>query len=109
TRARLRAEYDARLSAVVGEVEALLAQYAQISAQLERLRQELPAARTAARQAAAALHAGTIDERAFADLAANRLAREQEFTSLQTAALDRQIALQTLTGDGLPTITGTPQ
>lgn len=110
TRAQLRAEYDARLAAVSGEVEGLLAQYAQISTQLDRVRREIPAARDAANRAATALHAGTIEERAFADLVANRLAKEQELMSLQTAALDRQIALQTLTGEGLPTVsTGAAQ
>lgn len=104
TRAQLRAIYDARLSAVVGEVEGLLAQQAQIAKQLERVRAELPAARQAAGHAAAALDAGAIDERAYVDLVVNRFAKEQEFMTLQTAAIDRQIALQTLTGQGLPTM-----
>ncbi|MDE1918525.1 MAG: TolC family protein [Sphingomonadales bacterium] len=104
TRAQLRAIYDARLSAVVGEVEGLLAQQAQITAQLERVRAELPAAREAAGHAAAALSAGAMDERAYVDFVVNRFAKEQEFMTLQTAAIDRQIALQTLTGEGLPTV-----
>lgn len=104
TRAQLHAEYGARLSAVMAEVGGLLDQYAQLAAQLERVRAELPAARDAARRAGGALRAGLLDERGFADLVINRLAKEQDVITLQTALLDRQIALQTLTGEGLPPV-----
>jgi outer membrane protein TolC len=104
TRAQLRATYDARLSAVTGEVGALLAQYRQLAAQLERTQRDMPAARAAAAHADQALGAGALDARAHADLLANRLAKEQDIMTLRTALIDRQIALETLTGAGLPII-----
>ncbi|TCM37973.1 outer membrane protein TolC [Novosphingobium sp. ST904] len=103
TRARLHAEYAARLSATVGEVGALLAETEQLAAQLENVRRDLPAARMAAERARTAFSASNLDERAYLDLAANRFAKEQEAMTLEAALLDRKIAILTLTGAGLPT------
>ena len=45
-----------------------------------------------------------IDERGYVDLVSNRFTKEQELMTLELALLDRQIAVQTLVGDGLPTV-----
>lgn len=103
TRAQLHAEYAARLSAVHGEVAALLAETEQLSAQLAVARRDLPAAQAAADNARAAFAAARLDERGYVDLVSNRFAKEQEIMTLENALLDRQIAIETLVGAGLPT------
>lgn len=104
TRAQLHAEYAARLAATTGEVGALLGQAEQLSAQLDRARRALPGARLAAERAAAAFGASNLDERGYVDLVSSHFAREQEIMTLELALLDRQIAIQTLVGGGLPTV-----
>lgn len=104
TRAQLHADYAARLAAATGTVGALLQEYEQLAAQLAIARRDLPAARTAAARAQAAFGASNIDERGYVDLVSNRFAKEEEIMTLELALFDRQIAIQTLVGDGLPTI-----
>ena len=102
TRAQLHAEYEARLAATSGEVEAMLSEAEQLAAQLEIARRDLPAARLAAARASAAFGASNLDERGYVDLVSNRVSKEQEIMTLELALLDRQIAIQTLVGAGLP-------
>jgi outer membrane protein TolC len=104
TRAQLHEDYSARLAAATGSVGALLREYEQLAAQLAVARRDLPAARIAAARAQAAFGASNIDERGYVDLVSNRFTKEQEIMTLELALLDRQIAIQTLVGDGLPTI-----
>jgi outer membrane protein TolC len=108
TRAQLNAEYGARLASVVGHVGALLTEMDQISAQLAIARRDLPAARLAAERASAAFGASNLDERSYVDLLTNRFTKEQEVMTLELGLLDRQVALQTLTGADLPTIDTLP-
>ncbi|MCY1171958.1 hypothetical protein D9M73_120840 [compost metagenome] len=108
TRAQLHADYAARLASTIGTVGALLREMEQLSAQLAEARRDLPAARLAAERAQAAFGASNLDERGYVDLVSNRFAKEQDIMTLELALLDRQIALQTLVGDGLPAVeTGT--
>ena len=65
-------------------------------------RHDLPAARLAAERAQAAFGASNLDERGYVDLVSNRFTKEQEIMTLELALLDRQIAIQTLIGSGLP-------
>ncbi|HCW62600.1 MAG: transporter [Sphingobium sp.] len=104
TRAQLHADYDARLSAAIGTIGSLLREYEQLSAQLEVARRDLPNARAAAARAQAAFGASNLDERGYVDLVLNRFTKEQEIMTLELALLDRQIAIQTLVGAGLPTV-----
>ncbi|MDG6754523.1 TolC family protein, partial [Staphylococcus aureus] len=104
TRAQLHAEYSARLASAEGTVGALLREYEQFATQLAVARRDLPAAQLAASRAQAAFGASNIDERGFVDLVSNRFAKEQEIMTLELALLDRQIAIQTLIGAGLPTV-----
>ncbi|WP_277978941.1 TolC family protein [Sphingomonas phyllosphaerae] len=104
TRAQLHADYAARIAGTTGTVGALLREYEQLAAQLAVARRDLPAARIAAARAQAAFGAANIDERGYVDLVSNRFAKEEEIMTLELALFDRQIALQTLVGDGLPTI-----
>lgn len=102
TRAQLRAEYAARLTNATGEVGALLGEMAQLQRQLDLIERDLPAAHLAASRAAAAFGAAALDERAYVDLITNRFTKEQELATLRLALLDRQVAVSTLLGLGLP-------
>ena len=102
TRAQLRAEYAARLTNATGEIGALLDEMAQLQRQLDLVERDLPAARLAASRAAAAFGAAALDERAYVDLITNRFTKEQELATLRLALLDRQVAVSTLLGLGLP-------
>ena len=102
TREQLHADYSARLAATMGTVEAMLSEAEQLSAQLMTARHDLPAARLAAERAQAAFGASNLDERGYVDLVSNRFTKEQEIMTLELALLDREIAIQTLVGSGLP-------
>lgn len=102
TREQLHADYSARLAATMGTVEAMLSEAEQLSAQLMTARHDLPAARLAAERAQAAFGASNLDERGYVNLVSNRFTKEQEIMTLELALLDRQIAIQTLIGSGLP-------
>lgn len=108
TRAQLHADYSARLAAAIGQVGATLSEMEQLSEQLAIVRRDLPAARLAAERAANAFGASNLDERSYVDLMTNRYTKEQEVVTLELALLDRQVALHTLIGTGLPTIDTLP-
>ena len=108
TRAQLHADYSARLAAAIGQVGAMLAEMEQLSQHLALVRRDLPAARLAAGRAANAFGASNLDERSYVDLVTNRYTKEQEIVNLELALLDRQVALQTLLGLGLPTVDTLP-
>ena len=108
TRIQLHNEYSARLAAVTGEIGATLAEMAQLGQQLAVVRRDLPAAQLAASRAATAFGASNLDERSYVDLLVNRFTKEQEIAVLELALLDRQVALQTLVGAGLPAIETLP-
>jgi outer membrane protein TolC len=108
TRAQLQAEYAARLAITRGEVEAALTEMAQLSRQLAVARTDLPQARLAADRAEAARGRSAIDEAAYVDLIATRFTKEQDVMTLELALRDKQVALQTLVGAGLPQVETLP-
>lgn len=108
TRAQLNAEYSARLAATTGEVGSMLSEIEQLRAQLATVRRDLPAVRLAAERASVAFARSAIDERSYVDLITARFTKEQEVLTLERTLLDRQIAVETLLGSGLPTIDGLP-
>ncbi|USI72528.1 TolC family protein [Sphingomonas morindae] len=108
TRAQLRSEYAARLATTAGEVGAALAEMTQLGEQLAQARRDLPEARIAAQRAEAARSVSAIDEVAFVDLIATRFTKEQEVMALELALQDRQVAVQTLIGAGLPAVETLP-
>ncbi len=108
TREQLHEDYTARLGIAIGEVGATLAEMEQLQARLSTVRRDLPAARLAAQRASNAFGATLLDERSFVELVTNRYTKEQEIMTLELALLDRQVALQTLLGAGLPTIDTLP-
>jgi outer membrane protein TolC len=102
TRARLRAEYQARLDAAQTEIERIVLG---LPAQTERLRQVdaglrflVPAAEAARR----AFRADAIDVLTYTSLQAAVLAKRQEAQALRQSITEQGIALQTLLGGPLP-------
>lgn len=108
TRDQLQAEYAARLATATGEVGAALAEMEQLQRQLAVARSALPAAQLAAERAEVARGQSAIEEAVYVDLITTRFTREQDVMALELALMDRQIALQTLVGAGLPTVDTLP-
>jgi outer membrane protein TolC len=108
TRVQLHEEYAARLAAAIGEVRARLREMAVTQDQLARLRGDLPAAEQAAARAAAALRTRDIDQRTYVDLVNARLTRAAQVVTLEQLLLEQQVAIATVVGAGLPTISLPP-
>jgi outer membrane protein TolC len=102
TRAQLRAEFNARLSAAHSEVLASLATQRLIARQLEEERAELPVLKGFASQAENAMNAGNIDERAYVDLVSANYAKQQAVLTLEQLLLEQEVAIATLIGAGMP-------
>lgn len=105
TRQQLHDEYAARISAADGQVRAMVSEMALQSRQLAAVRADFGGVTSAAARAAAALASGTIDERTYVDLASARVAKEQEIVTIELAQLERQVAIATLIGAGMPPMT----
>jgi outer membrane protein TolC len=102
TRAQLRAEFNARLSAAHSEVLASLATQRLIARQLEEERTEMPVLKGFASQAEDAMKAGNIDERAYVDLVSANYAKQQAILTLEQLLLEQEVAIATLIGAGMP-------
>ena len=102
TRARLHAEFAARLLAAKSEVEALLADRDLLTQQLAAKQALLAEVEPAAAHAQAAWERGDIDERTYVDLVTTRNAKRQEILALQLTLLEQQVAIATLAGIGMP-------
>lgn len=103
TREQLHQEYTVRLATSHDEVDALLAQYAQLDAQQKTL---VPAAEDAARasaQAGQAAKDGLLDLRNVTDLHVAAINRQLAQLSTEQAMLEQQAALELLVGRGMPT------
>ncbi len=105
TRQQLHDEYTARLAAATGQVRAMLREQAQLASQHDRLRNELADTNRAAHAATAALANHDIDERGYLDLVMTVSAKELEILTIEKSMLDQQVALATLIGAELPSIT----
>lgn len=102
TREQLYREFNARISAAAGEIDALLSEQALLSRQFTGLEPRLKEARMISEKAEMAFKQGTFDERAYVDIEVARLAREQEKVGLQQALIEGQVGLATLIGAGMP-------
>jgi outer membrane protein TolC len=102
TRAQLRAEFNARLSAAHSEVLASLATQRLIARQLDEERAELPVLKGFAGQAEDAMKAGNIDERAYVDLVSANYVKQQAVLTLEQLLLEQEVAIATLIGAGMP-------
>ena len=104
TRQQLHAEFQARLVAAESEAAALLDDIGLLHRQLPPLRVRTLEARRMVRQANPAFAAGNLTERAYVDFISARLAREQELLGVEQSLRERQAALDTLIGTGMPVV-----
>ena len=102
TREQLHAEFEARLVAAKGEVEAMLADQALLQKQLQTKSAMLAQMEPMASRVQSAFQQGDIDERSYVDLIASRNAKQQEILALRLVLLEQQVALATLVGAGMP-------
>ncbi|MHC1479358.1 TolC family protein [Frateuria aurantia] len=101
TRDQLWLDYKARVAQARDAVEAVGAQYRQGQADLSSL--PSPAVdETASQQTAAAWQDGSIDQTTYVVLSHDLAVRAIRRVALKQAQMERQVALQTLVGDGLP-------
>jgi len=109
TREELNREFNARLTAAIGEIGALLSEQALLARQLAALEPRLKQARSIAKQSEPAFKQGLLDERTYVDTQVAQSSLEQEKIALQQAMLEGQVTLATLTGAGMPRITIEPE
>jgi len=103
TREQLHQEYTVRLATSRDDVDALLAQYAQLDAQRKTLVPATDDATRAAAQAGQAAQAGLLDLRNVTDLHVAALNRQLAQRAIEQAMLEQQAALELLVGRGMPT------
>lgn len=103
TREQLHIEYTTRLATSRDDVDALLAQYAQLH---EQWLAQVPAANDAAHaatQAEQASNQGLLDLRSQVDLKVAAINRQVAVIATEQAMLEQQAALELLVGRGMPT------
>lgn len=103
TRERLYQEYATRLAQAHDEVDALLAQYAQLAAQQRAFSPDAREAAQAKAQANQALDAGLLELRSATDLRVAAINRQLAQLSIEQAMLEQQASLALLVGEGMPT------
>jgi outer membrane protein TolC len=104
TREKLHDEYANRLSTDMAEIHGMLADQSLLRRQFADTREASAEADRAAKAAESAFAAALIDGRSYVDLVGAALTRRQELTTIEQTLLDQQIALATLTGIAMPTI-----
>jgi len=102
TREQLLQEYTVRLATSHDDVDALLAQYAQLDAQQKTLAPATDDAVSAASKAGQAAQAGLLDLRNVTDLHVAAINRQLAQLSTEQAMLEQQAALELLVGRGMP-------
>jgi outer membrane protein TolC len=105
TRKKLYAEFNARQTATIIEIEASLAEEALLERQMSDSTAKLPAANRAATFAENAYRAGNIDARGYADLMLVRMSKQQEIIGIEQAIFEHRVAVAGLLGAGLPDVT----
>lgn len=102
TRARLHADYQARLDAAVGGSEALLARIKTIEADLRRSRSAAAEADAFADSATRAYRLGNLDERSLTDYQMTAFQRRLDVLNYQRALHETALALSIELGTGFP-------
>lgn len=103
TREQLYQEYTTRLATSHDDVDALLAQYAQLDAQQQAQARATDDAVRAAAQASRAAQAALIDVRNVTDLRVAAINRQLAQLAIEQNMLEQQAALELLVGRGMPT------
>ena len=102
TRAQLRAEYAARLTAAYGQVRSMSLEIAELRRQISEQSRDLPELQRNADAAARARDAGNLDERSALDLIGAYLAKRQSLAVLEQTLDEQIVQVSTLVGAGLP-------
>jgi outer membrane protein TolC len=105
TRHKLYAEFNARQTASIIEIQSSLAEEALLERQLESAKAQLPAAERAATSAENAYRGGNIDARGYADLVLVHVSKQQEIIGDEQAIFEHRVAVAGLLGAGLPEVT----
>jgi outer membrane protein TolC len=108
TRAKLRAEYQARLDAAQTGIERILLALPAQSDRLGQVEEGLRFLEPAADAAQRAFKADAIDVLTYTNLQAAVLAKRQEAAALRQSIAEQHLALQTLLGGSLPTASDNP-
>jgi outer membrane protein TolC len=103
TRDQLYQEYTVRLATSRDDVDALLAQYAQLDAQRRAYRPAADDAVGAAAQTNRAAASGLVDLRNATDIHVASIHHQQAQLAIEQAMLEQQAALDLLVGRGMPT------
>ena len=104
TRQRLGDEYAVRLAAAVAEVSAMLAQIALVQQQIVADEADVAASGRSRTAAAAAYRAGNLDARGYLDFIRTDLAVRLQIAQLGQSLSEQSVAIETLTGAGMPAI-----
>jgi len=105
TRRQLRAEYAARLTQAQGEIRALRAETALLRTQRDAARARFVRTAAIAAAATSAFQAGNLTERAYVDFVTARIDAARQVLGLDQSLLERQVAMATLIGAGMPEVT----
>ncbi len=108
TRAKLRAEYQARLDAARTSIERILLALPAQSDRLRQVEEGLRFLEPAAVAAQRSFKADAIDVLTYTNLQAAVLAKRQEAAALRQSIAEQNLALQTLLGGSLPTASDNP-
>jgi outer membrane protein, heavy metal efflux system len=98
TRARLGAEYQARIDATVGEVDQLRILHAELTQQLARLQQRLPLLESMAEKARRAYAARDLAAASYLQLEQTLLNQQIGAITVEESLIETRIGLQTLLG-----------
>ncbi len=105
TRQRLYDDFEARLNTAYRNVEVILQNEPRLLRQLDESRAALVKLEEAAADADRAYRRGNLDELGYVNLRSGVLAKETEVIKLEETILEQDIALQTMVGSELPTMT----
>ncbi|WP_421569686.1 TolC family protein [Stenotrophomonas sp. PD6] len=106
TRAKLKAEFDARLIAATNEVSALLDQQQLLVRQQHRVSAQVEQARPLLPRLQQALARQDVEGRTYLDAVMAQNAREQELIGITSNIAAQNLAIQTLAGLGMPAMSG---
>jgi outer membrane protein TolC len=105
TRQQLHDEFTARVTTARAEVHSLFADMTLLQKQLAAKQPQLVELERTAERVQIAYRAGDLDERSYVDVLSTRSAKRQEILGIEQTLLEQQIAVATLIGVGMPTVT----
>ncbi|MTJ81326.1 MAG: TolC family protein [Telmatospirillum sp.] len=104
TREQLHEEFSARLASAAGDLQAIATSRTLIGEQLAQARSRTGDLTAMAGRARSAYLAGNLDERSYVDFAVADLTGRQSVLALEQLLLEQRVAVETLTGTGMPAL-----